>query len=306
MSLSDRDRKILIVLGPLVVLLAYWFLLLSPKREEVATAKDELAQQVERRDTARQRVEALDGAKADFAEDYAELVRLGKAVPTEVDMPSLIVQLQAAARGTDIAFNKVSAGERVAAEPVAAPPAAPGEGDGSQPAAPGGEPAQSTPGEQTEGAGEDVSAANDANTTPPPAGEEGTAPPTGDPAAGATAAPGLETVPLTFEFTGDFFDLADFFHRLKRFVDVKREGVAVKGRLVTIDGFDFSSDTETFPKLKVEMRATAYLTPPAEGATAGASPAGPPPAAGEAPASAAPPPVPAAPPAATATPTPSP
>lgn len=295
MTLTDRDRKIVIVLAPLVLILAYWFLLFSPKREEAATAKQELATQVERRDVAREQLEQLDAAKANFAADYAELVRLGKAVPTSVDMPSLIVQLQAAARGTDIGFTKVNAGERIAAPaPAAAPPAAPGTGDGSQPAA----------------AGEGVEAVNDATATSTsgssgeggvPVGS-GAAPATGiDPATGAPTATGLESVPLTFEFKGDFFDLSDFLHRLKRFVDVKGEGVAVKGRLLTVDGFDFTSDTETFPKLTVEMRATAYLTPPTEGPTAGATPGGPaptPPAPAMTPTA----PTPVAPPTATATP----
>ena len=42
------------------------------------------------------------GAQTDFAADYAEIVRLGKAIPAGVDMPSLLVQLDRAAEGTDI------------------------------------------------------------------------------------------------------------------------------------------------------------------------------------------------------------
>ncbi len=38
MSLSDRDRKIVLALVPIVLLAAFWFLLLSPKREEAASA----------------------------------------------------------------------------------------------------------------------------------------------------------------------------------------------------------------------------------------------------------------------------
>ena len=38
---------------------------------------------------------------------------------------------------------------------------------------------------------------------------------TGDTGSGVA---GLDSVPLELEFRGGFFDLADFFHRLKRFV----------------------------------------------------------------------------------------
>ena len=43
-NISDRDRKIMLALVPLVVILAYWFLLLSPKREEASTAKQDAAE----------------------------------------------------------------------------------------------------------------------------------------------------------------------------------------------------------------------------------------------------------------------
>ena len=92
----------------------------------------------------------------------------------------------------------------------------------------------------------------------------------------APAAPvGLETVPLELEFTGNFFNLADFFHDVKRFVDVANTDVVVSGRLLTIEGVRWTSDPEIFPKIRAEMKATIYLSPKTQGATAGATPAGP-------------------------------
>lgn len=88
-------------------------------------------------------------------------------------------------------------------------------------------------------------------------------------------ASGLESVPLEFTFTGNFFDLADFFHDVKRYVLVANQRLKVRGRLMTIDGFKLTSAPETFPKLKAELTATAFLTPKAQGPTAGATPSGP-------------------------------
>ena len=45
MSLTDRDRKVVMVVVPLLALLAYWFLLLSPQRQKAATAGTELSKQ---------------------------------------------------------------------------------------------------------------------------------------------------------------------------------------------------------------------------------------------------------------------
>jgi hypothetical protein len=81
-------------------------------------------------------------------------------------------------------------------------------------------------------------------------------------------------VPLEFTFVGSFFDLSDFFHRMKRFVWVANGGhVAVHGRLLTVDGFDLKA--KSFPKLEAQVFATVYLSPKSEGTTGGATPGGP-------------------------------
>ena len=126
MSLTDRDRKILLALIPLVAIVGYWFLLLAPKREEASKIKDQLTQAEQVRDTAQQKASQLSGAKRSFAADYATVIRLGKSIPASVDMPSLLVQLDRAARGTGIKFMDVKAGERTAAPTAAPPPGVPG------------------------------------------------------------------------------------------------------------------------------------------------------------------------------------
>lgn len=276
MNLSARDKKIAIVLAPLVLILGYWFLLLAPKREEAATSQTKLAEAEKARDTAQDQLRLSQGSKTSFASDYSTMLRLGKAIPENVDMPSLLVQLDAAARGTDIEFMKVAVSE------AAADAAAPAPATGQPPAAAGGEPAQSTPGQQAESAANTTESANAASASAEQSGVDpadtqtsttaGGAP---TPAAGSAAGtPALTTVALDLEFEGSFFDLADFFHRLKRFVQVENQDVLVNGRLVTIEGVSFTSGEE-FPSITATLTATAYLAPEAQGTTAGATPAGP-------------------------------
>jgi Tfp pilus assembly protein PilO len=294
MSLSDRDRKLLLIIVPMVVVAAYWFLLLAPKREAASEAAADATEQTERRDAARALADTAQGAKTDFASDYAEIVRLGKAIPSNVDMPSLMVQLDRAAAGTGIRFTRIATGERQEAA-AAAPAPAPSGGapaSGGAPVEAGGEAAQSAPGTATEAANE---TAQDANQQAAAAEQSGVDPADtqtsessggGLPVGGGTAAPGgtattgtspagLETVPLELEFVGNFFNLADFFHDIKRFVRVANQNVVVSGRLITVDGVRFSSATDLFPRITAEVTATVYLTPKAQGATAGATPSGP-------------------------------
>ena len=295
MSMSDRDKKILIFLVPLVVIAAYWFLLLAPKREEATTASAALTAEQDRLDAARTASSVAASAENRFETSYATVVRLGKAIPATVDMPSLLVQLQSAAAGTGIRFNSISVGDRTAAE-VPAPAPAEGGDAGTTPASDaGGAPAQTAPGSAVESANEtqqtadaDAAAAEQTDvdtTTSTPASDGGGLPVGGGAAtpgaagAGAATAPaGLETVPLTLSFQGNFFNLADFFHRVKRFVRVANDDVLVSGRLLTIESVNWTSTADIFPRLQAEVAATVYLSPLAQGVTAGATPGGPAPA----------------------------
>jgi len=272
MTLSERDKKILTIIVPVVVVFAYWFLLLAPKREAASTAEATLQTQRASLAEAEANADAVNAAKANFARDYAAVVALGKAIPSSVDMPSLLVQLEQAAHGTGIELDGVTASER---EPVEA--AAPtGTGTPTTPLAPSGQAPQSAPGAAAADAQSAADSASAGNTASDPSAAGTATAPTDPAATGAAPAPSaLESVSLEFKFTGEFFSLADFFHRLKRFVYVEGDKVRVRGRLMTIDGVEYTADPDTFPQLTATVQATVYLSPKTEGVTAGATPAGP-------------------------------
>jgi hypothetical protein len=182
-------------------------------------------------------------------------------------MPSLMMQLDRAARGTGIDFDKIVTGDRQAAPT----PAAPSSGGSSS----SGGTAQSGPGrakEAAQGAASQASNTGTLNGAQPGASGASSSSSGGSTGAGA---PGLESVGLDFTFSGTFFDLADFFHRMKRFVRVVNDDIVVRGRLMTIDNFKWKAEPEKWPALTAEVHATVYLAPKAEGVSAGATPQGP-------------------------------
>jgi Tfp pilus assembly protein PilO len=298
-SLTDRDRKIVLALVPLLIIGVYWFMLLAPKRHQATKLNGDASKAQQERDAAVSQAKALESAKGQFAKQYEEIVRLGKAIPTQVDMPSLIVQLDSAARGTGIDFGDIKVGPRVPAAPAAGGSSSgstASSGSGSPPVAAGGAAAQSAPGQAAEKANTahnaetnsanqaaQSSGVNPADTQTSTSSKSGGLPvgggSAGTPSSGGSTAnsgvPGLDTVPLNFTFTGEFLNLADFFHRLKRFVHVANDKIAVQGRLVTIDSLKFTSDLQTFPALQADVTATVYLTPKDQGTTAGATSQGP-------------------------------
>jgi hypothetical protein len=296
-TLTSRDKKLLIAVIPLIVLVGYWFLLLAPKRQEAGKLGSELAKHERRLDDVRSQVKQLESAKDGFAGEYATLVKLGKAIPTTVDMPGLIVQLDGAAHGTGIQFERIHSSGRIPASggaPASGSGSAQGGsgssaagtssnqgsgsssgGSGTPAAAPGGAPAATGYGKAAEKAGEgkdnanqSASGADAASSSAPSQPQQGSA---------TSGAQGLDAVPLEFTFRGGFFDLADFFHRLKRFVRVMDGRVSVRGRLMTVTGFELKA--QDFPSIEAKVNAVVYLTPKEQGATAGATPSGPAPAA---------------------------
>jgi hypothetical protein len=277
-TLTDRDRRVLLILLPVVILIAYYFLILGPKRDDLKTARDEQHTAESARDAAVAQAAQLEHARQTFAADYAAVVRLGKAIPDNVDAPSLLVQLDKASHGTHIDFNSVTFGERGAATvPVATTTQGPAQPNGN--AAAGGAPPATGLGAATESAGNAVNQGNAASTA---AGGDTTTTATTTtttPAAPATTAPALDSVALTFNFTGSYFDLADFFHRLKRFVYVANNQVFVRGRLMTIDSLAFqpaaAATGGAAGSLSATVGATVYLSPKTQGVTGGATPAGP-------------------------------
>jgi len=287
-TLTDRDRRIVMIIVPIVIVLAYWFLILSPKRDDLKTAQSAQHSAEDARDSAVAQAAQLEKARATFATDYAEVVRLGKAIPVTVDAPGLLIQLDRASKGTHIDFNSASFGGRSAgAATVSTTVQGPAQPAGN--AAAGGAPAQTGLGGATESAGNAVNSGNAAssNVNSASGGTTTTTTTTATPGATpTTSTSSLDTVAMTFNFTGSYFDLADFLHRLKRFVYVANSSIFVRGRLMTIDTVSFApggaattsttgTTTTASNALTATIGATIYLSPQAQGATGGATPAGP-------------------------------
>jgi len=131
--MSPRFRMLLGIAFTIGVVAAGWILAVAPKREEAAQLRAEVTQAEQRRDDASARAAIADRARATYARDYATVARLGKAVPANADVPSLVFQLESAARSAKVDFRAVSVLDSAPQAP-AAPGAKPAAGGGIQPA----------------------------------------------------------------------------------------------------------------------------------------------------------------------------
>jgi Tfp pilus assembly protein PilO len=102
---TQRDRIMLGVIATLVVVAAAWMLAIKPKREEASVLADQVVQAEQRRDTALATLANAKQARAKFTEAQIGIARLGKAVPADEDIASLVFQLEGSARKAGIDFR---------------------------------------------------------------------------------------------------------------------------------------------------------------------------------------------------------
>jgi len=258
-----NEQTILVGVAVVGLLIAFWLVILGPKRNEASKLQDEINDVQSSLTQAQQEVADAKSASRSFSIDYRRLVVLGKAVPADSDQASLLVQLQDLADRSAVKFQTI---DLAAGTATATPP-----------------PATTVSTDSTSSdasASTDTSASSDSASTDPALASEAAV--STLPIGAAVGSAGLPVMPYSLGFTGGFFEIADFMAQLDGMVDIRGGLVDVSGRLLTIDGFTLTSSPESTgatPELSAELSVTSFLAPADQGITAGATPTGPAPAA---------------------------
>lgn len=230
--MTPANRLIVAMLVVAVLGGAFWIMLLSPKREKAS----ELSAQVTELEISLAQHEAevleAEAAREQFPSEYRRLVVLGKAVPGDDDIASLLVQMNRIAGGSGGTFRNITLTASGGGETPTPPP--------------------------TGAAGGAVSATEASASLLPLGAEIGPA--------------GLAVMPYEVTFDGSFFQIADFIRRLNALVEtgeeVKVDGrlVTIDGFSLAAD------PKAGFPALQASFSLTTYLTPPGAGGTGSPSP----------------------------------
>lgn len=241
--MGKSTGPIVAIVAVAAVAIAFWTLVLSPKREEA----DQLAKQAQSLtagiESARSEVARATEARRTFPAAYHQLVELGQAVPSTDETPSLLVELTQIADESGVQFDNLQLeGEGEGATEATIPP--------------------------VEGTGAASPSATEVASSLLPLGA-------------SVGSAGLAIMPYTLEFKGNFFEIGAFIGRIDSLVKGGRH-VAVDGRLLTINSFSLTSGTGGEEsegggekELEATFSVTTYLTPPGQGVTAGASPSAP-------------------------------
>lgn len=111
-----RTKMMLSVAAIGAAAFAFWFLVLAPKREEVAKLDTDIAAKTAEIEQARVTLADYEQAKRSYKRNYSTLARLGKAVPADDDVRSLLVQLEATADRSGVDFEKIEVGSGLGAD----------------------------------------------------------------------------------------------------------------------------------------------------------------------------------------------
>lgn len=236
--MTARDRTIIVVVLVAAALGGFWFVALAPKRSEAADLKTQVQVASQKLADAQQQVTQARQAKARYDDDYAQVAKLGKAVPKNDALPSLLYQLQAAAHAAKIDFTSLEAAA-----------------DASQASSAGAATVTTKPA---------TGSSTASGSSAAPATQSGTA---GLPPGATVGSAGFPTMPFSFVFNGSFLDMQRFLRDVQRFVRVDGEHVDARGRLLSIDGFALSAGPAGFPDVTASITATAFLQSPSNNAS---------------------------------------
>lgn len=132
------SRTFRLLIGVVVIAAAaggYWKFLLAPKRVEATKLSTQVSVAQAQLTQAKTTLASYKQAKVAYRDNYAKIIRLGKAVPSDDDTRSLVVQVDAAAKRSGVDFDNIdlvsgggtiAAGSNVATAPQASTGLPPG------------------------------------------------------------------------------------------------------------------------------------------------------------------------------------
>ncbi len=122
----DRNDRNILILGALILVLlviAYYFLLFSPLRQEYLARYDERALKEAREAQLERTVAELENVRRDAPDIERQILEYAKRIPTEDEIPTLVVQIEEIAEEADVTQLSIQPGS---------PEAPPGGGDFSR------------------------------------------------------------------------------------------------------------------------------------------------------------------------------
>ncbi len=108
--MKKRDLGILIGLAVLVLLAAWYFLIISPKRDNLSDLNNQVKSENAKYQANQNKLSHIDQEREAAQQTESDLFKLDKLVPADSQVPSLIIDLQKSSGDAGVQFLDVKAG----------------------------------------------------------------------------------------------------------------------------------------------------------------------------------------------------
>jgi Tfp pilus assembly protein PilO len=95
-------------IGAAVILLAMWFLLVSPEKKQVAGLNEEVATARQSLTAAQEKLNGARTAQSKYSTAYTSIVRMGEAVPPSAQVPALVYEIDQLSHSKHVSFNSIT------------------------------------------------------------------------------------------------------------------------------------------------------------------------------------------------------
>ena len=110
MRARGKEVYIIAAIVAVVLIVAWYFLLLSPTLSKVSDLNTQIASAKDHLDSSKVEVTKLEAYKKTAPQSRAEIVRLGKMLPESEGIPSLILELTKTASASDVELTNIARG----------------------------------------------------------------------------------------------------------------------------------------------------------------------------------------------------
>ncbi len=117
MRARGREVYIIAAVVAVVLIVAWYFLLLSPTLSKISDTDSQITSAQTALDAARMNVARLETYKKTAPQSREEIVRLGKMLPTSEGIPSLIIELTKTASASGVDLTSITRGSSQTGSP---------------------------------------------------------------------------------------------------------------------------------------------------------------------------------------------
>ena len=114
--MKTRDIGILIGLGVVVLVTAWYFLIIGPKRDNASSLHNQAVSEDARLQQSKEKLKNIDQERQAAKQTESDLLKLNKLIPVDSQVPSLIIELQQSASDAGVDFLNIKPGTFVSGQ----------------------------------------------------------------------------------------------------------------------------------------------------------------------------------------------